>query len=96
MRWSEAPVPVSPTDLRSLALIYAANWLEQFDRMRPKARVGRMEEMRRLADWLGGTPKADVYAAYGFNVAHTMGLEEINEAFELMHEGKSIRTVIHY
>lgn len=69
MRWSEAPVPVSPTDLRSLALIYTANWLEQFDRMRPKARVGRMEEMRRLADWLGGTPKADVYAAYGFNVA---------------------------
>lgn len=69
MRWSEAPVPVSPTDLRSLALIHTANWLEQFDRMRPKARVGRMEEMRRLADWLGGTPKADVYAAYGFNVA---------------------------
>ena len=29
-------------------------------------------------------------------VTHTMGLEEINEAFELMHEGKSIRTVIHY
>ncbi|MCB2714272.1 S-(hydroxymethyl)glutathione dehydrogenase, partial [Listeria monocytogenes] len=26
----------------------------------------------------------------------TMGLEDINEAFELMHEGKSIRTVIHY
>ena len=29
-------------------------------------------------------------------VTHTMGLEEINEAFALMHEGKSIRTVIHY
>ena len=29
-------------------------------------------------------------------VTHTMGLERINEAFELMHEGKSIRTVIHY
>ena len=29
-------------------------------------------------------------------VTHTMGLDEINEAFELMHEGKSIRTVIHY
>ena len=29
-------------------------------------------------------------------VTHTMGLEEINQAFELMHEGKSIRTVIHY
>jgi Zn-dependent alcohol dehydrogenase len=29
-------------------------------------------------------------------VTHTMGLEEINDAFDLMHEGKSIRTVIHY
>lgn len=29
-------------------------------------------------------------------VTHTMGLDEINEAFDLMHEGKSIRTVIHY
>jgi len=25
-----------------------------------------------------------------------MGLEKINEAFDLMHEGKSIRAVIHY
>ena len=29
-------------------------------------------------------------------VTHTMPLEQINEAFDLMHEGKSIRTVIHY
>ncbi len=29
-------------------------------------------------------------------VTHTMGLEQINEAFDLMHEGKSIRTVIHF
>ncbi|WP_153447624.1 S-(hydroxymethyl)glutathione dehydrogenase/class III alcohol dehydrogenase [Vibrio algicola] len=29
-------------------------------------------------------------------ITHTMGLEEINTAFDLMHEGKSIRTVIHY
>ncbi|WP_263141418.1 S-(hydroxymethyl)glutathione dehydrogenase/class III alcohol dehydrogenase [Pseudomonas sp. RIT-PI-AD] len=29
-------------------------------------------------------------------ITHTMGLERINEAFDLMHEGKSIRTVIHY
>ncbi|MGY4108653.1 S-(hydroxymethyl)glutathione dehydrogenase/class III alcohol dehydrogenase [Aeromonas encheleia] len=29
-------------------------------------------------------------------ITHTMSLERINEAFELMHEGKSIRTVIHY
>ena len=29
-------------------------------------------------------------------VTHTMPLTEINRAFELMHEGKSIRSVIHY
>lgn len=29
-------------------------------------------------------------------VTHTLPLEQINTAFELMHEGESIRTVIHY
>ncbi|MDI9332810.1 MAG: S-(hydroxymethyl)glutathione dehydrogenase/class III alcohol dehydrogenase [Cytophagales bacterium] len=29
-------------------------------------------------------------------VTHTMGLDRINEAFDLMHQGKSIRTVIHF
>ena len=29
-------------------------------------------------------------------ITHTMPLEEINEAFHLMHEGKSIRSVIHF
>lgn len=29
-------------------------------------------------------------------ITHTMALESINEAFDLMHEGKSIRSVIHY
>lgn len=29
-------------------------------------------------------------------ITHTMGLEDINHAFELMHEGKSIRSVIHF
>ena len=29
-------------------------------------------------------------------VTHTMGLAKINEAFELMHEGKSIRSVVNY
>jgi S-(hydroxymethyl)glutathione dehydrogenase / alcohol dehydrogenase len=29
-------------------------------------------------------------------VTHTMGVEHINEAFELMHDGKSIRSVIHF
>jgi S-(hydroxymethyl)glutathione dehydrogenase/alcohol dehydrogenase len=29
-------------------------------------------------------------------ITHTMGLEDINKAFELMHKGESIRTVIHF
>jgi len=29
-------------------------------------------------------------------ITHTMGLKEINSAFDLMHEGKSIRSVIHF
>ena len=28
-------------------------------------------------------------------ITHTMGLDEVNHAFDLMHEGKSIRSVIH-
>lgn len=29
-------------------------------------------------------------------ITHTMPLEDINQAFELMHEGKSIRSVVHF
>jgi S-(hydroxymethyl)glutathione dehydrogenase/alcohol dehydrogenase len=29
-------------------------------------------------------------------IAHTMPLEDINKSFDLMHEGKSIRSVIAY
>jgi S-(hydroxymethyl)glutathione dehydrogenase/alcohol dehydrogenase len=29
-------------------------------------------------------------------ITHTMSLNKVNEAFDLMHEGKSIRTVIHF
>lgn len=29
-------------------------------------------------------------------ITHTMGLEQINDAFDLMHEGKSIRSVVHF
>lgn len=29
-------------------------------------------------------------------ITHTMGLDDINEAFDLMHEGKSIRSVVHF
>jgi len=48
-----------------------------------------------------GVPKyVDSYMSGDINVddfvTHTMGLEEINRAFDLMHEGKSIRSVIHF
>lgn len=29
-------------------------------------------------------------------ITHTMSLDQINESFELMHKGESIRTVIHF
>jgi S-(hydroxymethyl)glutathione dehydrogenase/alcohol dehydrogenase len=29
-------------------------------------------------------------------ITHTMGIQDINKAFDLMHQGKSIRSVIHY
>ena len=29
-------------------------------------------------------------------VTHRLPLDRINDAFDLMHDGKSIRTVIHY
>jgi S-(hydroxymethyl)glutathione dehydrogenase/alcohol dehydrogenase len=29
-------------------------------------------------------------------ITHTMGLEDINKAFDLMHDGESIRSVIHF
>lgn len=29
-------------------------------------------------------------------VTHTMGIRDINKAFDLMHEGKSIRSVVHF
>jgi S-(hydroxymethyl)glutathione dehydrogenase / alcohol dehydrogenase len=29
-------------------------------------------------------------------ITHTMSLDEINTAFDLMHEGKSIRSVVIY
>lgn len=40
--------------------------------------------------YMGGEIKVDEM------VTHTMGLEDINKAFDLMHEGKSIRSVILY
>jgi len=41
-----------------------------------------------VEDYMNGKIEIDPF------VTHTMGLEDINKAFDLMHEGKSIRSVI--
>nr|WP_211225156.1 S-(hydroxymethyl)glutathione dehydrogenase/class III alcohol dehydrogenase [Oceanobacter kriegii] len=51
---------------------------------------GRSELPGIVEDYLAGK-----FALNDF-ITHTMELEKINEAFDLMHEGKSIRSVIHY
>ena len=51
---------------------------------------GRSELPGIVEDYLAGK-----FALNDF-ITHTMGLEDITEAFDLMHEGKSIRSVIHY
>ncbi len=51
---------------------------------------GRSELPGYVERYLAGEFKLDDF------ITHTMPLEEINQAFELMHEGKSIRSVIHY
>ncbi|MBB3059754.1 S-(hydroxymethyl)glutathione dehydrogenase/class III alcohol dehydrogenase [Microbulbifer rhizosphaerae] len=51
---------------------------------------GRSELPDYVERYLAGEFKLDDFITY------TMPLEEINQAFELMHEGKSIRSVIHY
>ncbi|MEW6999021.1 S-(hydroxymethyl)glutathione dehydrogenase/class III alcohol dehydrogenase [Colwelliaceae bacterium BS250] len=51
---------------------------------------GRSELPEYVERYLNGEFKLDDF------ITHTMGLDKINEAFDLMHEGKSIRTVIHF
>jgi len=49
---------------------------------------GRSELPGYVERYLRGEIKLDEF------VTHTMGLEDVNKAFDLMHEGKSIRTVL--
>ena len=51
---------------------------------------GRSELPDYVERYLAGEFKLDDF------ITHTMPLEKINDAFDLMHEGKSIRSVIHY
>ena len=51
---------------------------------------GRSELPSYVQRYMQGEFKLDDF------ITHTMPLEQINEAFDLMHEGKSIRTVIHF
>ncbi len=51
---------------------------------------GRSQLPGMVNQYMGGEIQIDPM------ITHTMGLEDINKAFDLMHEGESIRTVIHY
>jgi S-(hydroxymethyl)glutathione dehydrogenase/alcohol dehydrogenase len=51
---------------------------------------GRSELPGMVEDAMAGKIKLEPF------VTHTMGLAKINEAFDLMHEGKSIRSVVNY
>ncbi|MBR9728875.1 S-(hydroxymethyl)glutathione dehydrogenase/class III alcohol dehydrogenase [Shewanella intestini] len=51
---------------------------------------GRSELPGIVEQYLNGEFKLDHF------ITHTMGLKDINEAFELMHKGESIRSVIHF
>ncbi|MCW8328904.1 S-(hydroxymethyl)glutathione dehydrogenase/class III alcohol dehydrogenase [Photobacterium sp. SDRW27] len=51
---------------------------------------GRSELPEYVERYMKGEFKLDDF------ITHTMALEDVNEAFDLMHEGKSIRTVLHF
>ena len=51
---------------------------------------GRSELPEIVDRYMAGEFKLDDF------ITHTMGLDQVNEAFDLMHGGKSIRSVIHF
>jgi len=51
---------------------------------------GRSQLPGMVEQYMAGDIKVDEF------ITHTMPLEEINKAFDLMHEGKSIRSVVHF
>ena len=51
---------------------------------------GRSELPGMVEQYMAGGIKVDEM------ITHTMGLEDISTAFDLMHEGKSIRSVVHF
>jgi S-(hydroxymethyl)glutathione dehydrogenase / alcohol dehydrogenase len=51
---------------------------------------GRSQLPGMVDQYLDGDIKVDEF------ITHTMPLEDINKAFDLMHEGKSIRSVVHF
>jgi S-(hydroxymethyl)glutathione dehydrogenase/alcohol dehydrogenase len=51
---------------------------------------GRSQLPGMVDQYMDGEIKVDEF------ITHTMPLEDINTAFDLMHEGKSIRSVVHF
>jgi SM-20-related protein len=65
-RWQAEPVELAEEDMRAIAAIFVANWLEQFPRMRAKSRAQRIDVFRKLGEWIGGAPGEAIREAYGF------------------------------
>lgn len=65
-RWETQPVELDEEDMRAIAAIFVANWLEQFPRMRAKARSQFINSFRQLSAWIGGAPGDAIKEAYGF------------------------------
>jgi S-(hydroxymethyl)glutathione dehydrogenase/alcohol dehydrogenase len=51
---------------------------------------GRSQLPGMVEQYMNGKIKVDEM------ITHTMGLEDINRAFDLMHDGASIRSVVHF
>ena len=61
--------PVARSDLRDLAHIFTANWLEQFPRMQPRQRADAGTGLRGLLPWLSPAAREALSDTYGFDRA---------------------------
>ena len=81
---SVLPVPAKEIKTRPFNLVVGRRWIgTAFGGVK-----GRTELPGMVDQYMDGTIELDSL------VTHTMGLEDINTAFDLMHEGKSIKSVI--
>lgn len=61
--------PVARSDLKDLAHIFTANWLEQFPRMQPRQRADAGPRLRGLLAWLDEAGHKALSDTYGFDAS---------------------------